>query len=118
MEAAIVRAKTPIRQVALLVDPSRLRFAHAELARRLSEGGVHATVMHGRSRQPLPWSAELLLELERMTRRVAGPRLTDGIDVGQLMLTDACPANSPDLVIDLCEDQATAFERSNRSHPL
>ena len=42
-----------------------------------------------------------------MTRRVAGPRLTDGIDVGQLMLTDACPADSPDLVIDLCEDQTT-----------
>jgi hypothetical protein len=104
---AIVRAETPIRHVALLVDPSRLRFAHAELARRLAEGGIRATVMHGRSRQPLPWSAELLLELERMTRRVAGPRLTDGIDVVQLMLTDACPADPPDLVIDLCEDQAT-----------
>jgi hypothetical protein len=104
---AIARAEAPIRHVALLVDPSRLRFAHAELARRLAEGGIRATFTRGRSPQPLPWSAELLLELERMTRRVAGPRLTDRIDVGQLMLTDACPADSPDLVIDLCEDQAT-----------
>ena len=71
---AIVRAETPIRQVALLVDPSHLRFAHSELARRLAEVGIRATVMRGRSRHPLPWSAELLLELERVTRRVAGAR--------------------------------------------
>jgi len=104
---AIVHAETPIRQVALLVDPSRLRLAHSELARRLADGGIRATVMRGRSRHPLPWSAGLLLELERVTRRVAGARLTDRIDVQRLILPDVCPEDPPDIVIDLCEDQAT-----------
>src|SRR5438034_7681209 len=102
---AVVRAETPIRQVALLVDPSHLRLVHSELARRLAEGEIRTTVMRGRLRHPLSWSAALLLELERMTRRVTGARLTDAIDVERLMLPDVCPEDPPDLVIDLCEDQ-------------
>ena len=103
----IVRAEAPIRQVALLIDPSRLRLVHSELARRLAEGGIRVTVIRGRSREPLPRSVGLLLELERMTRRVTGARLTDVIGVERLMLPDVYPEDPPDLVIDLCEDQAT-----------
>jgi hypothetical protein len=103
----IARAETPIRQVALLVDPSCLRRVHSELARQLSECGIRTTAIRSRSHHPLPWSARLLLELERVTRRIAGTRLTDEIDFAQLMLTDVCPTDPPDLVIDLCEDRAT-----------
>jgi hypothetical protein len=103
----IARAETPVRQVALLVDPSCLRRVHSELARQLSECGIRTTAIRSRSHHPLPWSARLLLELERVTRRIAGTRLTDEIDFAQLMLTDVCPTDPPDLVIDLCEDRAT-----------
>ena len=57
------RAATPIRQVALVVDPTRLRLAHRELAERLAaDSTVGVTVIRGRSQPPLPRSADLLLE--------------------------------------------------------
>src|SRR5262245_6539850 len=86
------RATTPIRQVARGVDPSRWRLAHRELAERLAaDSTVGVTVIRGRSQQPLPRSAELLLELERVTRRLPGSRLTDRIDAGRLALADCGP---------------------------
>ncbi len=109
-------AGNAIRQVALVVDPSCLRFAHSELAKRLAaEHGIRVTVIRGRSQHPLPLSAELLLELERLTKRLAGSRLTDRIDFPRLMLADFCPQDPPDLVIDLCGDQAaTSCSRTTR----
>lgn len=103
------RAATPIRQVALVVDPTRLRLAHRELAERLAaDSTVGVTVIRGRSQPPLPRSADLLLELERTIRRLPGPRLTDRIDLCRLTLADCQPPGRPDLVIDLCGDQAEA----------
>ena len=103
------RAAAPIRQVALVVDPTRLRLAHRELAERLAaDSTVGVTVIRGRSQPPLPRSAELLLELERTIRRLPGPRLTDRIDLCRLTLADCQAPDRPDLVIDLCGDQAAA----------
>ena len=109
---ATLRAGTPIRQVALVVDPSCSRLAHSELARRLAEqAGIRVTVIRGRSQQPLPRSADLLLELERVTQRVAGSRLTDRIDFRRLTPADVRPQDPPELVIDLCGDQAATPRR-------
>ena len=103
------RAAAPIRQVALVVDPTRLRLVHRELAERLAaDSAVGVTVIRGRSQPPLPRSAELLLELERTIRRLPGPRLTDRIDARRLALADCRAQDRPDLIIDLCGHEAAS----------
>ena len=103
------RAAAPIRQVALVVDPTRLRLVHRELAERLAaDSAVGVTVIRGRSQPPLPRSADLLLELERTIRRLPGPRLTDRIDARRLALADCRAQDRPDLIIDLCGHEAAS----------
>jgi hypothetical protein len=106
---AALRAGPPIRQVALVVDPTQLRLAHYELTARLAaESGVCVTTIRGHSQAPLPRSAELLLELERAVSRLPGARLTDRIDVRRLVLADCRPQDRPDLIIDLCGHEAAS----------
>ena len=80
-----------------MVDPAQLRLAHYELTGRLAaESGACVTTIRGRSQEPLPRSAELLLELERAVSRLPGARLTDRIDVRHLVLADCRPQDRPD----------------------
>src|SRR5262245_3546985 len=94
-------ASSPLRHIALVVDPSRLRLVHRVLAQRLvNDAGLAVSVVLARAEQPPPASLELLLTLERLVHRVTGARLTDRIERHQLGL----PTHShpPDLTIDLC----------------
>src|SRR5262245_45540576 len=72
------------RDVALRLDPARLRRVHQELARRLgAEPDVRVAVIRGDAQQPVP-SLELLFSMERLVHRVVGPRLADRIEWREL----------------------------------
>src|SRR5262245_41371234 len=103
---------SPLRHIGLMLDPSRLRLAHRELAQRLvNEAGLAVSVAMARPERPVPPSLELLLSLERLVHRITGARLTDHIDRHELGLpTHAAP---PDLTIDLCGADTVA--RSGRT---
>jgi hypothetical protein len=104
-DAAISERRPAVRHIGLLVDPSRLRVVHRELASRLSQAGLHVSVLTGRAQLPLPGSAELLLRLERLIHRITGPLLSARLDFRQLDLPPYSRRDPPDLVIDLCGDE-------------
>ena len=107
--AASVRfdASSPVRHIALMLDPSRLRLAHRELARRLvNDAGLAVSVVMARAERPAPPSLELLLGLERLVHRVTDPRLTDRVELRDLGLPTHSQA--PDLTVDLCGTDTVA----------
>jgi hypothetical protein len=105
-ERAARAADLPVRHVGLLLDPARLCLAHREIAARLiGEAGLDVTFLTGRAQRPSPSSLELLLDLERLVHRITGPRLADRIDWRTLEVPAHSPAESPDLIVDLCGDE-------------
>jgi hypothetical protein len=93
-----------VRRVALRIDPSRLCGAHAELARRLRQAGLHVALIPGRTHDALPGSVPLLLMLERMLYRIPAPRLSDPIDPARLPVTG--DDDAADVVLDFCGDES------------
>ena len=94
-------ASSPVRHIALVVDPSRLRLVHRVLAQQLvNDAGLAVSVVMAPADQPAPPSLELLLTLERLVHRITGARLADRIERHQLGLPTH--SHSPDLTIDLC----------------
>jgi hypothetical protein len=106
--SALVRRECnqPAAQVALVLDPSRLRRVHGELAARLTLAGIRVGFVRGRAEQSPPAAVELLLELERLVHRLPASRLSDRIALDQLMLDERPAGQSSDLVFDLCGDEA------------
>src|SRR5882757_10192884 len=104
------RAQAPSREIALIIDPSRARRFHRELAARLArDAGVRVTFIRGRA-TPTPPSIELLFDLERLAYRLHGPRSSDRLEFGALKLSEFSP-DPPDLVIDLCGHKEPASGR-------
>ena len=97
-----------VRHVTLVLDPSRLRRMHRDLAARLVRDGIRVTVARGRAPSSTPASVDLLLELERLVYRLSGPRLSDRLDFDQLLLEEPSADDPPDLVIDLCGETSAA----------
>ncbi len=64
---------------ALLVDRSRLRRWHVDLATRLS-GRKAPTLLTMTDGAPLPSSVNLILSLEQLVHRLPGPRPSDRVD--------------------------------------
>jgi hypothetical protein len=64
---------------ALLVDRSRLRRWHVDLATRLS-GRKAPTLLTMTDGAPLPSSVNLILSLEQLVHRLPGPRSSDRVD--------------------------------------
>ncbi|WP_336487908.1 glucosamine inositolphosphorylceramide transferase family protein [Methylobacterium nigriterrae] len=64
---------------ALLVDQSRLRRWHVDLAVRLSGRGAPALLATADG-APLPSSVDLILSLEQLVRRLPGPRPSDRVE--------------------------------------
>jgi hypothetical protein len=92
-----------VRHLTLLLDPSRMRRIHHELAARLERDmGVRVTVARGRTQPAPPASIDLLLDLERLIYRLRGPRLSDRLALDPRMLAEPSPGDPPDLVVDLC----------------
>jgi hypothetical protein len=90
-----------VRRVALRIDPARLCRAHGELAARLTRAGVRVSLLKGRSRDGLPGSTTLLLQLERLVHRIREPLLSDPLDAA--LFEHAAPSSeNSDLVIDFC----------------
>src|SRR5882672_4911720 len=101
------RLKAPPRHIALVIDPSRARRFHRELAARLArEAGARVSLMRGRTK-PVPPSIELLFELERLGYRMRGPRSSDRMEFSALEVPEFSP-DPPDLIIDLCGNQEPA----------
>ena len=71
---------SPVRHIALMLDPSCLRLAHRELAQRLVNQADVGVSTSWRAERPAPPSLDLLLTLERLVHRITGPRLTDRIE--------------------------------------
>jgi len=100
---------SPVRHVAFVLDPSRLRGVHRELAARLRrDAGIRVTLVRGRAGNAPPGTVDLLLDLERLVYRLRGPRLGDRLDFAQLALEDLPVGEEPDLVVDLCGDGSAA----------
>src|ERR1700731_3763606 len=92
-----------VRHVTLLLDPSRVRRIHHELAAGLERDmGVRVTVARGPTQPAPPASIDLLLDLERLIYRLRGPRLSDRLALDQRMLAEPSSDGRPDLVVDLC----------------
>jgi hypothetical protein len=103
-----VRGAVALRHVTLRIDPTLARRFHRELAIRLArETGARVSFARGTS-AALPASVELLFSLERLTRRLSGPRLSDRIAV---VIGDVDQAEPADLVIDLCGGDTPAGAR-------
>jgi hypothetical protein len=99
---------TPVRHVALAVDPAGLRDVHREIAARLSRLGIYVSLLFGRGHAPLPPSVDLLLTLERMIHRPDGPRLGRATDAAALGLPAPSAQEPPDVVLDFTGDATSA----------
>jgi hypothetical protein len=96
------------KDVALLVDPSRLRRIHLKLAQRLANDlGIRVTLICGRLQRGIPASVDLLLEFERLIYRRSRRCLSERIGFKEMRLEEL-PERSVDLIIDLCGIEASA----------
>jgi hypothetical protein len=108
-ERSALAGHAPVRRVALLLDPARVRLVHRELAGRLAHrAGLLVTLLAGHAEQPPPSSLELLLALERLVHRIAGPRLADRTEWQTLEAAVHSPAEPPDVIVNLCGDGTAA----------